>query len=95
MAEGWDFPFRSRKAHYFTEDGRSLCGGWDIYRYTKRRIDGISDVCAVCKKKLKRLREEGLLPFSNEEAERWEREKAGIEKKLKRTAKKLKKLRIG
>lgn len=26
--EGWGSMNNSRKAHYFREDGRSLCGGW-------------------------------------------------------------------
>lgn len=25
---GWGWPLNSRKAHYFTADNRSLCGGW-------------------------------------------------------------------
>jgi len=25
---GWRWPERSRKAHFFGEDGRSLCGKW-------------------------------------------------------------------
>ena len=68
MAEGWGFPFRSRKTHYFTEDGRSLCGGWAFYRGDlKQGNDNSPDNCTACKRKLKELRERGELGGGGEE----------------------------
>jgi hypothetical protein len=56
--EGWGFPRGSIKAHYFLEDGRSLCGKFGFYLADKEQgNDGSNDNCTACKKALKRLRE--------------------------------------
>lgn len=53
--EGWGFPQRSQKAHYFTEDGRSLCGKWGFYHGDVEQGNGDSaDNCTACKKALQR-----------------------------------------
>ncbi len=53
--EGWGFlPGLSRKWHYFTKDGRSLCGGFGNLRAALEvGNDDSSDNCATCKRKLK------------------------------------------
>lgn len=57
--EGWGFPPRgSNKAHYFLENGMSLCGKYGFYRGPKEQdLDDSPDNCTACKKALKRLRE--------------------------------------
>lgn len=53
--EGWGFPQRSQKAHYFTEDGRSLCGKWGFYHGdVEQGNDDSADNCTACKKALQR-----------------------------------------
>jgi len=53
--EGWGFPLRSQKAHYFTEDGRSLCGRWGFYHGSvEQGNDDSPSNCTACKKALKR-----------------------------------------
>lgn len=49
--EGWAFPGKSRKAHFFTNDGRSLCLGWGFYAGPlEQGNDDSSDNCAKCKR---------------------------------------------
>lgn len=56
--EGWGFPRGSNKAHYFLEDGKSLCGRWGFYLGSKEQgNDDSPDNCTACKKALKRRRE--------------------------------------
>ena len=51
--EGWAFPSGSRKAHYFTHDGRSLCGGYGFYcGDVEQGNDASPDNCSACKRKL-------------------------------------------
>ena len=53
--EGWGFPRGSTKAHYFKENGMSLCGKWGFYHGdTEQGNDESSDNCVACKKALKR-----------------------------------------
>ena len=53
--EGLGFPLRSQKAHYFTEDGRSLCGKWGFYHGSvEQGNDDSADNCTACKKALQR-----------------------------------------
>ncbi len=58
--EGWGFPSQSRKAHYF-RTGRSLCGKWGQFAGYPE-LDGTKailpspDDCAVCRRKLDKLR---------------------------------------
>ncbi len=51
MSEGWGFPAKSRKAHYFV-DGISLCGKWMFFGELEQGNDNSPDNCATCKKKL-------------------------------------------
>lgn len=54
--EGWGFPRRSNKAHYFLKNGMSLCGKYGFYNGPKEQgNDESSDNCTACKKALKRL----------------------------------------
>ena len=49
---GWGFPGASRKAHYFHNDVRSLCGKW-LYsgQLTTNQSDAKSpDDCAECRR---------------------------------------------
>ena len=53
--EGWGFPRGSQKAHYFQEDGMSLCRKWGFYRGDKEQgNDDSPDNCIACKKALQR-----------------------------------------
>lgn len=49
---GWAWPERSRKAHFFDEGGRSLCGRWFFLGdLLKRQTIGIKpghDDCVLC-----------------------------------------------
>lgn len=49
MTEGWGFPQRSRKAHYFV-NGRSLCGKWTFFGKVAEGDPGFfeSKCCAKC-----------------------------------------------
>ena len=56
--EGWGFPRRSKKAHYFLENGMSICNKYGFYRAEKEQgNDDSNDNCTACKKALKRKRE--------------------------------------
>jgi hypothetical protein len=56
--EGWAFPRVSNKAHYFLENGMSLCNKYGFYHGPKEQgNDDSPDNCTACKKALKRLRE--------------------------------------
>ena len=53
--KGWGFPTRAaRKAHYFREDGRSLCGRYGSFGIrTDPETTGASpDDCAACRRRL-------------------------------------------
>ena len=53
--EGWGFPRNSQKAHYFLENGMSLCSKWGFYQGVKEQgNDDSSDNCTACKKALQR-----------------------------------------
>lgn len=57
--DGWGWPERSRKAHYFI-DGRSLCGSWLYFGPpTRNQTAGGPDDCATCLKKLRALTPRG------------------------------------
>jgi len=61
LEEGWGFPTRSNKAHYFLKNGMSLCNKYGLYRGPKEQgNDDSPDNCTACKKALKRLRERRL-----------------------------------
>ena len=49
MGEGWAWPRRGRRAHYF-RDGRSLCGRWSSWpsSYAQNQELGSLDHCAKC-----------------------------------------------
>ena len=56
--EGWGFPGRSNKAHYFLVNGMSLCNKWGFYCGPKEQgLDDSPDNCTACKKALKKLTE--------------------------------------
>jgi hypothetical protein len=56
VKEGWGFPSRSNKAHYFLANGMSLCSKYGFYHGQKEQGDDDSDDnCTACKKALKRL----------------------------------------
>ena len=59
---GWTWLHNSRKWHYFHYDRTSLCGKFMLLGKTRleQGNDDSPDNCAVCKRKLKRLREEML-----------------------------------
>lgn len=54
--EGWSWLFGTRKWHYFTADGRSLCGKWLKLLMTASSLeqgcDDSPDNCAACRRKL-------------------------------------------
>ncbi len=56
--EGWGWPMKSRKAHYFV-DGRSLCGGWP---YRGEPIlsgpESTPDDCKECTRRLAKRRQD-------------------------------------
>ena len=58
VAQGWAFPLRSRKWHYFVE-GRSLCGRWlflgGIYASGQKENACRDDDCRGCEKKLAKV----------------------------------------
>jgi hypothetical protein len=52
LKEGWGFPGKSNKAHYFIE-GRSLCRKWGFYLgELEQGKDESPDNCAECKRAL-------------------------------------------
>jgi len=59
--EGWAFVNYgygvTRKAHYIGENCRSLCGRYIWIGPVEQGNDNSSDNCAICKRKLKKLRE--------------------------------------
>ena len=52
ITEGWGWPGISKKAHWFTEDGRSLCGKWMYMGSLETGNDASADNCAECKRRL-------------------------------------------
>jgi len=53
--EGWGFPGRGNKAHYFLANGMSLCNKWGFYKGpTEQGNDDSSDNCTACKKALQK-----------------------------------------
>jgi hypothetical protein len=62
MQAGWGFPQGSRKAHYFTENGISLCRRYGFFLgETEQGNDDSPDNCAVCKRRKKSLKPPTLL----------------------------------
>ena len=52
VAAGWFWPLNSRKAHWFGDDGRSLCGKWMTFSKERDSSEGTSkDDCAECSRK--------------------------------------------
>ena len=50
--EGWGAPFCSRKWHYFTKDGLSLCGKVGFYfGPLEQHNDNSRENCAECRKR--------------------------------------------
>jgi hypothetical protein len=63
-ASGWGYPTNARKAHYFTSDGRSLCGKW-AYTGPLAQLghpDTDPDDCTACHHFLTRQVQQGSLP---------------------------------
>jgi hypothetical protein len=48
---GWGFPVNSRKAHYFTSSGRSLCGRWVFFGALEDSRHDHTENCADCRKR--------------------------------------------
>jgi hypothetical protein len=55
--EGWAYLHNSPKWHYFTEDGKSLCGRWMTFG-NDREVgkDNSPDNCKACITKLQKRR---------------------------------------
>lgn len=53
LKPGWRWPPNAAKAHYFSEDGRSLCGRWAFFSPDPDSQEFLesSDNCKVCVKK--------------------------------------------
>lgn len=66
--EGWGWPLRSRKAHYFVKS-RSLCGRW-MYtgELTRNQAAGSPDDCKACARKLEK-REAAAAPPQEEQGD--------------------------
>lgn len=61
VKEGWGFPGRSNKAHYFV-DTMSLCRNWGLYFGPfEQGKDNSPDNCATCMKKL--AKRKGIIPI--------------------------------
>lgn len=52
--KGWGWPGASKKAHYYNNDARSLCGKWIYTGVLEEGNDNSSDNCAECKKRLQK-----------------------------------------
>ena len=52
---GWGFSGNSRKTHYFTESGRSLCGRWLFAGLLENSNHGSPDNCKECNKRREKL----------------------------------------
>ena len=62
-ASGWGYPLNARKAHYFTLEGRSLCGKW-AYNGPLSQLghpDTDPDDCTACHRLLKKLVHQGQI----------------------------------
>jgi hypothetical protein len=57
VKEGWGWPLNSRKAHYFTHEGRSLCGNWMFFGQLQPDDFRSKDDCKACLKRLAKSRE--------------------------------------
>jgi len=59
FGKGWADPWHGRKAHWFNDEGRSLCGKYGSMGFTGDRfdvsLDPSPDDCAPCRRKLDRL----------------------------------------
>lgn len=59
--EGWAWPSNARKAHYYGNDSRSLCGKWLLFPgmqgQPEQGNDDSPDNCAGCRKALKAKKE--------------------------------------
>jgi hypothetical protein len=56
--EGWAYPLLSKKFHYFTLEGTSLCGKWFLLPTEVDNSDPTiktKDSCAACYAKLMKL----------------------------------------
>lgn len=47
---GWGWPSNSRRAHYFTADGCSVCGRWLFFGAVSDDNHDSSDNCTVCRR---------------------------------------------
>lgn len=56
VVKGWGWPGAAKKAHYFNDSARSLCGRW-LYTgpLTRNQTGSSPDDCAACTKELARL----------------------------------------
>jgi len=52
---GWGFSGNSRKAHYFTKSGRSLCGRWLLLGLLENSNHGSPDNCKECNRRREKL----------------------------------------
>ncbi|MEI8244375.1 MAG: hypothetical protein WCI51_01015 [Lentisphaerota bacterium] len=50
--KGWGWPGLSKKAHYYNNNARSLCGKWIYTGVLEEGNDNSSDNCCDCKKRL-------------------------------------------
>ena len=55
VKKGWGFPLNSRKAHYFNNDARSLCGKWMYFGTLEDSNHNSPDNCAKCRRKLQKI----------------------------------------
>lgn len=65
QASGWGWPLNSRKAHYFQDDARSLCGRW----WFTGGLDADNgkdspDDCLSCRRKLAKIRQKPEHPHA-------------------------------
>lgn len=53
---GWGFPGASRKAHFFLDGFKSLCGKWAFTGELEAPLDpGNANDCAECRRRLLKL----------------------------------------
>ena len=53
--KGWGFPLKSKKAHYFNKEIRSLCGKWLFTGTLEDDKHTSPDNCKVCMVKREKL----------------------------------------
>jgi hypothetical protein len=49
--EGWGFPLNSRKAHFFDQSKRSLCGNWAFFGKLENARHDHPINCMACMRK--------------------------------------------